>query len=545
MRALWLAVALSGVTAGAFVGHAQDRGSASTETALARRVRAQVDDAIAAKQLPGAVVLVGHGDRVLVREAIGARATLPSAEPMTADTLFDAASLTKVVATTTSVMQLVEDGRLRLNDPVSRYVPGFERYGKRDITVRHLLTHSSGLRPDIDLADPWSGADHALALIVEEVPVARPDERVIYSDINFELLGRIVERVSGLPLDRYAQDHIFTPLGMRDTGFRPAAALVPRIAPTERCPAGEPCVPGATGSPGPPMLRGVVHDPTARRMGGVAGHAGLFTTADDLGRFCRMLLGQGTLDGTRILSPLTVARMLAPSTPAAEPNVRGLGWDLDSSFSSNRGELFPIGSFGHTGFTGTSVWIDPATSTYVVVLSNRVHPEGKGDATPLRARLATIAAAASAETAPAGASAARPPKPPVRLATAPARAVEAAPRAPVLTGIDVLRTEGFARLAGAKVALLTNHTGVARDGTSTIDLLHAAKNLTLVALFSPEHGIRGTLDEKVPSGTDEKTGLPIYSLYGDTRRPTAAMLAGVDTIVVDLQDIGVRFYTYA
>ena len=299
MRALWLAVALAGAAAGTLHGHGRGQAQAGADTALAARVHALVDDAIAAQQLPGAVVVVGHGDRLLVREAIGARATVPAREPMTPDTIFDAASLTKVVATTTSVMQLVEEGRLRLVDPVSRYVPGFERYGKRDITIRHLLTHTSGLRPDVDLADPWSGADHAVALAIDEVPVARVDERVIYSDINFVLLGRIVEKVSGLPLDRYAQERIFTPLGMRDTAFRPAAALVPRIAPTERCPPNEPCVPGtaAAATPAPPMLRGVVHDPTARRMGGVAGHAGMFTTADDLARFCRMLLGQGTLDG--------------------------------------------------------------------------------------------------------------------------------------------------------------------------------------------------------------------------------------------------------
>ena len=244
MRALWLAVALAGAAAGTLHGHGRGQTQASADTALAARVHALVDDAIAAQQLPGAVVVVGHGDRLLVREAIGARATVPAREPMTPDTIFDAASLTKVVATTTSVMQLVEEGRLRLVDPVSRYVPGFERYGKRDITIRHLLTHTSGLRPDVDLADPWSGAEHAVALAIDEVPVARVDERVIYSDINFVLLGRIVEKVSGLPLDRYAQERIFTPLGMRDTAFRPAAALVPRIAPTERCPPNEPCVPG-------------------------------------------------------------------------------------------------------------------------------------------------------------------------------------------------------------------------------------------------------------------------------------------------------------
>jgi uncharacterized protein YbbC (DUF1343 family)/CubicO group peptidase (beta-lactamase class C family) len=520
-----------------------DAARPATPAALTARVRAAVEEAVRDRQMPGAVVVAGHGDRVVVRAAVGARATAPAAEPMTPDTIFDAASLTKVVVTTTAIMQLVEDGRLRLSDPVSRHVPGFERYGKRDITVRHLLTHTSGLRPDVDLVDPWTGADHAMALALDEVPVARVDERVIYSDINFFVLGTIVETISGLGLDRYAAERIFAPLRMTDSGFRPGPALE-RIAPTERCPASEACVPGAAApATAPPMLRGVVHDPTARRMGGVAGHAGLFTTADDLARFCRMLLREGTLDGARVLSPLSVARMTAPSTPAHDPNVRGLGWDLDSRFSSNRGELFPLGSFGHTGFTGTSMWIDPATGSYVVVMANRVHPDGTGDAVPLRARLASIVAGALADTAPPAASAPRLPKPPTGPAT-PARA-PAAPVAPVLTGIDVLRAEGFARLSGRKVALLTNHTGVARDGTSTIDLLHAAKTLTLVALLSPEHGIRGTLDEKVPSGKDERTGLTIHSLYGDTRRPTDAMLAGVDTIVVDLQDIGVRFYTYA
>jgi uncharacterized protein YbbC (DUF1343 family)/CubicO group peptidase (beta-lactamase class C family) len=547
MRAFAIAAALAGAAAvssspgvGAAGRIAATQTAAPAASPLATRVREVVDDAIRSREMPGAVVLAGHGDQVLVREAYGERAVEPSREAMTVDTVFDAASLTKVVATTTSVLILGQEGRLRLSDPVATYVPGFERYGKRGITIRHLLTHSSGLRPDLDLADPWSGLDRGIALAIEEVPVARPDERVIYSDINFLLLGRIVQAVSGMPLDRFARERIFEPLKMKDTGFLPAAALVPRIAPTERCVPQEPCVPPGS-PPGATMLRGVVHDPTARRVGGVAGHAGLFTTADDLARFCRMLLGQGTLDGVRILAPLTVARMIAPSTAAGEPNVRGLGWDLDSSYSSNRGELLPLGSFGHTGFTGTSVWMDPATKTYVIVLANRVHPAGKGDAVPLRARIATVVAAAIADPAPEAASAARPPKP--RPASTPL--APPAPLAqPVLTGIDVLRAEGFARLTGKKVALLTNHTGIARDGATTIDLLAGAKNLTLVALFSPEHGIRGLLDEKVASGKDEKTGLPIYSLYGETRRPTDAMLAGVDTIVVDLQDVGVRFYTY-
>ncbi len=280
-----------------------------------------VRDAIAEKKLPGAVVLVGRGDRILYQKAIGNRALVPAAEPMTLDTVFDLASLTKVVATTTSVMMLVEQGRIRLNDRVSSYIPGFERYGKGDITIRHLLTHVSGLRPDVDLADPWMGYETAIALAVDEVPTSRPGERFVYSDINFFLLGDVVQRVSGLPLDRFAHEHIFDPLGMKDTMFNPPASLVSRVAPTESCTRfGWPCQ-----GPEMTMLRGVVHDPTARRMGGVAGHAGLFSTASDLATFCRMLLGGGAFQSARILSPLAVEKMTSAASPDLETNTRGLG----------------------------------------------------------------------------------------------------------------------------------------------------------------------------------------------------------------------------
>ncbi len=495
-----------------------------------------VREAIGEKKLPGAVILVGRGDRTLYQKAIGNRAVSPATESMTTDTIFDLASLTKVVATTTSVMILVEQGRIRLTDRVAAFVPGFERYGKGDITIRHLLTHVSGLRPDVDLAELWMGSDRAVALAIEEVPTARPGERFVYSDINFFLLGDIVRRVSGQPLDQFARTRIFEPLGMKDTMFNPPESLKARIAPTESCTRyGWPCQ-----GPDMSMLRGIVHDPTARRMGGVAGHAGLFSTAADLAIFSRMLLNGGSHNGARILSPLGVEKMISPSTPGLEPNTRALGWDVDSSFSSNRGELLPIGSFGHTGFTGTSLWIDPATEMFVVFLSNRVHPDGKGDVTPLRARVATVAATALTSV-PKG----------IRTYTGrdfgppgPSGPVTPRPPAAVLAGVDVLRAQGFAPLRGKRVGLVTNHTGVARDGATTIDLLFSASDVKLVALFSPEHGIRGTLDAKVASGKDEKTGLPIHSLYGETRRPTAAMLDGLDTIVIDIQDIGARFYTY-
>jgi uncharacterized protein YbbC (DUF1343 family)/CubicO group peptidase (beta-lactamase class C family) len=496
-----------------------------------------VVEAIADQKLPGAVVLVGQRDRVVYHKAIGNRAVVPSVEPMTLDTIFDVASLTKPVATTTAVMMLVEDGKLRLTDRVSVYVPGFERYDKAGITVRHLLTHTSGLRPDVDLGDPWIGHDRAIELAVEEVLSAPPGQRFIYSDIGFFLLGHIVQQVSGLPLEQFARQRIFDPLGMGDTMFLPAASLQGRIAPSESCtPYGWPC-----DGPDMRMLRGTVHDPTARRMAGVAGHAGLFSTASDLAVFARMLLNGGMHDGRRILSPLTVAKMTTPATGPGERNVRTLGWDLDSSFSSNRGELLPIGSYGHTGFTGTSLWIDPQTGMFVVFMSNRLHPDGKGDVTPLRARVATVAASAitgvPAGTLQAGVFTGRDfgPSGQVPLPR---------PWTPALSGIDVLRANNFDVLRGRRVGLVTNHTGRARDGATTIDLIHGAKDVTLVALFSPEHGIRGILDANVPSSVDEATGLVIHSLYGETRRPTDAMLVGIDTMVIDLQDIGARFYTY-
>ncbi len=532
----WLAIGPVATAPGARAAAPQTaEANAGVDPARLAGIDALVEDAIAHKELPGAVVLVWHDGRVVYRKAFGHRALEPAEEPMTEDTIFDLASLTKVVATTPSVMMLVEEGKIRLNDRVATFIPEFAKHGKGDITIRQLLTHESGLRPDLDLADPWTGADTAIQLAADEVPIAAPDERFIYSDINFELLGEIVRRVSGMRLDEFARRRIFEPLGMRDTMFLPPAALRPRIAPTERCtPFGWPCeVPGAE------MLRGVVHDPTARRMGGVAGHAGLFSTAADLATYCRMLVGGGALESVRILSALTVAKMTSPATPAGERNVRGLGWDLDSAYSSNRGELFPIGSFGHTGFTGTSIWIDPATGTFVVFLSNRVHPDGKGDVTPLRARVATVVASALTDV-PAAVRA-------MRLtgsAFGPAGPAPAAPGGDVLAGIDVLRADGFAPLRGRRVGLLTNHSGRARDGRSTIDLLHEAKDVTLVALFSPEHGIRDQVDAPVPSGRDEQTGLPIYSLYGQGQRPTPEMLKGIDTLVVDLQDVGARFYTY-
>ena len=512
------------------------------------RIDELVRDAIAARATPGAVVVVGRGDQTLYEKAFGSRATVPADEPMTLDTVFDLASLTKVVATTTAVMTLVEEGRLRLNDTVASHLPGFERYGKGGIQIRHLLTHVSGLRPDVDL-HPWTGYDAAIELAKDEVATAAPGETFVYSDINFFLLGDIVSRIAGQSLDAYLKARVFGPLGMTETGFLPPKALLPRIAPTERCADQDawPCK-----RPDAAPLRGVVHDPTARRMGGIAGHAGLFGTARDLKLFARMLLGKGRLGNTRVLSAASVEAMTSKQTPAAMAANRGFGWDIDTQFSSNRGDLFPVGTtYGHTGFTGTSLWNDPTSNSYVIFLSSRLHPDGTGDVTPLRSRIATVAAAAIYDGSDDGSSrrfntkvqdegSAR------RFSTVVQGDGSARRFSSVLTGIDVLVRDGFKQLRGKRVGLITNHTGKARDGEATIDLLHKAPGVTLVSLFSPEHGIRGVLDADVPAARDEKSGLPIHSLFykGGTGRPQEGSLDGIDTLVIDLQDIGVRFYTY-
>lgn len=484
-----------------------------------------IQEAVDADQMPGAVAWIGQNGKILHRKAYGSRSLTPAREPMTMDTVFDAASLTKVVATTASMMKLVEQGKVRLGDRVTAYLPEFQG-GKSEITVRMLLTHFSGLRPDVDLNPEWSGYQTGIKLALTDKPVAAPGERFIYSDINFVLLGEMVRRLSGRPLDQFAREEIFLPLGMNESQFNPPASLRSRIAPTELYP--------KMTAP----LRGVVHDPTARFMGGVAGHAGLFTTAADLARFARMLLGNGELDGKRIVSPLTVRKFTQPQTPADQPVLRGLGFDMDSQFSANRGELFPLGSFGHTGFTGTSLWVDPSTGGYVVLLTNSVHPKRRPPVTALRAKVATIAAAAMGADAPGAIlNGYNETMGGVRRTIARTGSVE--------TGLDVLVKEKFARLQGKRIGLVTNHTGITRDGKRNIDVMVAA-GVNLTAIFAPEHGIFGTEDrEDVEDSVDPATKVKIWSLYKDAnRRPSAAMLAAVDAVVFDVQDVGARFYTY-
>jgi len=477
-------------------------------------VDAIVEKAVAEGNIPGAVLLVGHNGKVVHRRAFGERSLEPLREPMTVDTIFDLASLTKCIATATAIMKLVEQGRIRLGDSVATYLPDFAQNGKKDITIRDLLTHYSGMPPDLDLKSAWSGREMAYEMAMSEKPINPPGSQFVYSDINFETLGFLVEKITGQTLNEFASANIFVPLGMNHTRFLPPREWEPRIAPTQYDEQGQ-------------MLRGVVHDPTARRMGGVAGHAGLFSTADDMALFAEDLLS-----GFTVLSQSAVDKMTSPQQPPNATALRGLGWDIDSPFSTNRGELLPVGSFGHTGFTGTSLWIDPVTDTYIILLTNAVHPRGGKSTVSLRSKVATAVVEALDLTVSE--------QDKMRLARItgynelmPASHRIVARNGEVKTGIDVLEAHSFRELHAninhpVKVGLVTNQTGVNARGERTVDVLAHAAGIKLAAIFSPEHGIAGLLDTTATSNSeDPATGVPIYSVYGDTdakRRPSSSAL---------------------
>ncbi len=454
---------------------------------------------------------------------------------MTVDTIFDMASLTKVIATTGCVMRLVQLGQVKLNDPVAKYIPEFAQNGKEEVTVRQLLTHYSGLRPDLDLKQYWSGLEEGYKRANAEKLINPPGSTFVYSDINFVVLGELVQRVGGMPLDQYSQTYIFGPLGLTSTRFLPPPEWKPRIAPTERD--------ERTGL----MLRGTVHDPTARQMGGVAGDAGVFSTADDVAKFAQVLLN----GGAPVFSPWIVEKMTTPQQPPNLTDVRGLGWDIDSPFSSNRGELLPVGSFGHTGFTGTSLWIDPTTNTYIILLTNAVHIKD-GNVIALRTEVAT-AVAAALQLDPSEEQKMR-----VARITGYNEAAVASRRVvvrngQVSNGIDELEAHDFdvLRISGVatpKVGLVTNQTGIDSHSRRTIDVLAHARGLQLSAIFSPEHGVQGTSDSPDIGNTkDGATGVTVYSVYGDSdakRRPPLDVVRNLDILVFDIQDAGARFYTY-
>lgn len=504
----------------------------------------EIGAAITKGEIPGAVLWFESGGEVY-HKAYGKRVVTPGSEAMTLDTIFDVASLTKVMATTPAILKLIESGQLSLDDPVSKHIPEFLSGGVRPeptdphvtaedrkiISVRHLLTHQSGLPPGIFLteSDFW-GHREGVRRAATVGLIERPGTRFRYSDVNFILLGEIVSRVSGQRLDQYVRKHFYEALGMSETGYLPGATSLARMAPT-------------TVINGYGLLRGQVHDPTARRMEGVAGHAGLFSTAKDVAAFVRLFLnGEVSKEGA-ILSSTAIKLATTNQLPAALGVERGFGWDIGSSFSYQRGEKFPKAGYGHTGWTGTSIWIDPGSASFVILLANRNHPDEAGVIKPLRIKLGTLAAEAVGYTERIPLTVTGPePGDYLRIR----QQTAAGDPVGVLSGIDVLERDGFKALAGMKIGLITNQTGVNRERRSTIDLLANAANVELKALFSPEHGIRGVIEaDSIDDERDATTGLPVYSLYkSEGRRPTLAQMKGLDALVFDIQDIGCRFYTY-
>ncbi|MCU0715326.1 MAG: DUF1343 domain-containing protein [Pirellula sp.] len=482
----------------------------SLSDASARRIEELVNAAISEKKMPGCVVGVGDSNGLYFLRAYGNKRVEPAIEPMTTDTVFDMASITKPVATGSSIMKLIEQGKLRPQDKVIDFFPEFGVKEKNTITVLDLLVHRSGLIPDNALADYKNGPEVAWQKICD-LPLTAPVGTAFkYSDVNFIVLGKIVEKLSGKDLNQFVRSEVFEPCGMQESGFLPPDALKQRAAPTEKR--------------NDAWIQGEVHDPRAFELGGIAGHAGLFSTAADIGKYAQMVLNNGFVvktDGAlqQVFAPNTLRLMRqGVSVPGG---VRGMSWDKQTGFSTNKGDLLSSEAIGHGGFTGTVLWIDPAQDLFFVFLSNRVHPDGKGLVNPLAGKLLNVVAS--------------------DLSRAPSSSKDQN----VFAGLDCLERDGFRLLEGRKVGLITNHTARTRNKVGIVKLFSEAKNFQLAALFSPEHGFEGKLDiAKVDDSQDSSTGLKIFSLYGETRRPTPQMLESVDTLVFDIQDIGARFYTY-
>ncbi len=481
--------------------------------------------AIQRNALPGGVALVRHHSVQILLRAYGlsrkydSLITLSSDPiPATTDTLYDLASLSKLF-TTTVIMRLVEQGRLALDEPVAHWMPEFAAGGKETVTLRQLLTHTSGLPDYLKLWELEPTPEARIQRVLVTPLIHKPDTVFLYSDLGLIALGHLAEVITGSRLDALVRDMVTAPLHLGDTMYRPPADLKPRIAPTED-----------ESNVGRGMVWGEVHDENAWSLGGVAGHAGVFSTAQDLGRFAQMYLNGGVLDGTRLLQSDTVAEMTRNQIEGID--WRGLGWELNADYYM--GQLASPTTYGHTGFTGTSLVVDPGRELIVVLLTNRVHPTRNGPNMNSTRQAVANAAMAAADAAASTTVAVTTPM------------TTATPSAGVLTGVDVVLRDGLDLFKGRALGLVTNATGRTRDGRSTIDALNERPEWRRAALFSPEHGIRGEAQagETVDSTTDAATGLPIYSLYGNTTRPTDAMLKGVEVLVYDIQDVGARTYTY-
>ena len=369
---------------------------ATTEAASSKREmdaqsKAAIDRAVAAaielKMTPGAVVVAGRADGIVFEKAYGTTTYEADARPITLDTVFDLASLSKVVGGETSVMALVDEGKISVTDPVSKYIEGMRVADKKDITIEQLLLHRGGFVPDNPMKDFSDGRDAAMKKIYAAKLKYEPGTNFEYSDNSFIVLGELVRQVAGEPLDQFAKQKIFAPLKMTSTTYNPPKEWKDRFAPTEK----------RDGK----WISGEVHDPRSHAMGGVAGHAGVFSTGGDVARFCRMIINRGELDGVRVLKESTVAEMLksrciTDPKDAKKQYCRGYGFDVDTGYSAGpRGERFEKGTtVGHTGYTGTSFWLDPNNDAFVVLLTNRVHPDDDADIKMLRKRIATIVAEA-------------------------------------------------------------------------------------------------------------------------------------------------------
>ncbi len=589
-----------------------------------------LNTAIAAKKLPGAVVLIGHNGHIVFEKAYGNRALEPTVEPMTEDTIFDMASLTKVLVTTTAILQLYEQHKLDLDAPVAKYLPDFAANGKDKITIRQLLTHYSGLPEDVDLKDDWGlkdkNKDEGIRRALSSVPYGPPGLTFKYSDIDFITLGALVEMVSNETLQGYARDHIFNVLNLHKTSLpgegqncygcgpypepyghpqpkepacvKPADLAVGEVNPCDvfacsnvsTCPShtDKKIAPTAhddqgTAATNPDfdhILRGTVHDPTTRRMGGVAGHAGVFSTAHDMSLFCQALLDKLIRNtGPFPLTQASLKLATSPNEPATAVNTatiftpagdttkgvasRGLGWDLNSPFSRPRGTIFPIttrdhqGSFGHTGFTGTSLWLDPTSNTYVILLANSIHIPHATSISALRGQVATAAAQALGLSQSADPNASRYPKTSAVGFSSDDQKSGPQPLGQTLTGIDILEQTDFEALKNLatqhaghlKLGLLTNQASLDSHGKRTLDILaHASPEIELKTLFAPEHGLAAHQDtEHLTTETDPTTHIPIVQVYGpkpSDKRPKLADLRQLDAVVIDLQDAGTRFWTF-
>ncbi|MEM7585769.1 MAG: serine hydrolase, partial [Acidobacteriota bacterium] len=500
---------------------------------------------------PGGVLAVGRGDRLVHLRAFGRFSSAEDAPPVRENTIYDLASLTKVVATTTMAMILVDEERLELDARVVDFLPGFaaegvsaaEQTAREAVTVRHLLTHTSGIDWWSPLYQELQGKQAYLERIQAMDLVYEPGSRTKYSDLGIILLGEILERVAGEPMDAFLERRLFRPLGMNDTGFLPPPERLARIAPTEQDPwRGR-------------LLHGEVHDENAHALGGVAPHAGLFGTASDLARFARMLLNGGVFEHRRLISRATVETFTRRQEGLGEG--RGLGWDIKSPRGSTAGSLFSASSFGHTGFTGTSLWIDPERELFVILLTNRVHPSRDNKLIrEVRPAVADAVVQALAEDAVEDTEAdavtnAAAPTDAVTNAATPNDATpnEATPNeATVQLGLERLEAKPkLARhmLGGKRLGLVVHAASQTAAGRHAIDVLRD-QGLEVKRLFSPEHGLRSraAAGEKVADGLDPVSGLPVISLYGERRQPTAEDLDGLDALVIDLQGAGVRFYTY-